>query len=176
LDVHSWHEDAFEDAARGKTDVVLWANRAPPPMQSEEILSTELVCIFSNRHPLAGKRLTLERYLACRHVDIAVLRNKPSFVDNQVTTAGLRRNIVLRVPYFGSAFVAIENSDLVATLPRIAVDQYVDRSKVVVCASPFKFEPVRVLMSWHPTKTSAPASRWFRDLLRRVAKDVAGCE
>ena len=64
LEVVSWHEEAFEDAARGKTDVVLWANRAPPPLQSEQIVGTELVCIFSNRHPLAGKRMTLERYLS----------------------------------------------------------------------------------------------------------------
>lgn len=173
LEVLTWHEDAFEEVTRGKVDVVLWANRAPPPLQSEEVIGTEMVCIVSARHPHARKRLTLEDYLALSHVDVAGLRNKPTIVDAQLHAAGHRRRVALRVPYFGSAIIAVQSTNLVGTMPRIAVDEYAEPGSVKVMPPPFKLAPISVLMSWHPSKTSEPASRWFRELVRRTARAAA---
>jgi DNA-binding transcriptional LysR family regulator len=173
LEILTWHESAFEDVARGSIDVVIWANRAPPPLQSEQILGTRMVCVLAPGHALGKKRLTLERYLVHPQVDVTVLKNKPTIVDVQLNTAGHRRNIALRVPYFGAAIVAVERTDLIATLPEIAVRQYTGERNVRILPPPFDFKPIQVLMSWHPSKTSEPALRWFRELLRTTATQIA---
>lgn len=173
LDILQWHEGAFEEVARGAIDLVLWANRAPPQLQSEQVLGTEMVCVHSMDHPLGRKRLTLERYLSYPHVDVTALKNKPAIVDVHLNAAGHRRRVAVRVPYFGSAIAAVQGTTLIATLPRIAVEQYAAGAPVRVVQPPFAFAPIRVLMSWHPSKTSEPALRWFRELVRKTAAGLA---
>ena len=63
--------------------------------------------------------------------------------------------------------------DLMATLPEIAVRQYAVDGDVRILPPPFKFEPIQILMSWHSSKSSEPALRWSRKLVRTTAKRVA---
>jgi DNA-binding transcriptional LysR family regulator len=169
LEVIAWHEGAFEDAGRGKIDVVLWANKAPAPLRSEEVLGSEMVCVMSADHPLRGRHLTLADYLDCPHVMVTVLQSQRTMVDQQLNAAGHRRKIGLRVPFFESAVAAVQETTLIATLPRIAVEQHEINVRVTIAAPPFKFDPIRILMSWHPNADGEPALQWFRGLVRDAA-------
>jgi DNA-binding transcriptional LysR family regulator len=173
LEILTWHESAFEDVARGRIEVVIWANRAPPPLLSKQVLGTEMVCVLAADHPLGRKRLTLERYLSYPHVEVTAPHSERTLVENQLSAAGHRRNISLRVPYFGPAVLAIQNTNLIATLPKLAVEQYAAGARVRVEPPPFKFTPIRILMSWHPSKAGEPAARWFRELVLRTAGRIA---
>src|SRR5262249_39711713 len=91
LEILAWHEGAFEDTARGTIDAVLWPNKAPPPLRSEEVLLTDMVCAMSADHPLARGRMTMERYLSHPHVMVTVLTTGRTMVDDQLMAAGHRR-------------------------------------------------------------------------------------
>jgi DNA-binding transcriptional LysR family regulator len=169
LEVVAWHEGAFDDAGRDKIDVVLWANKAPPQLRSEEVLGSEMVCVMSAEHSLRGQRLTLTDYLAYSHVMVTVLQNQRTMVDQQLNAAGHYRQIGLRVPFFESAVAAVQNTMLIATLPRVAVEQHATKARIRIVAPPFKFDPIRILMSWHPSTDGEPALQWFRDLVRDAA-------
>jgi DNA-binding transcriptional LysR family regulator len=168
LDVISWHENAFEEVGRGRIDVVLRPNRISPLLHSQEVLRSDMVCVMSAEHPLSRRRLTMKGYLSYPHIMVTVMSSERTLVDEQLTAAGHRRRIGLRVPYFGSAVLAVEHTTLIATVPRTAAQQYERELKVCIASPPFKFEPIRILMSWHPSTHAEPGLKWFRDLVRDV--------
>ena len=168
LEVVPWHENAFDDVVRGKIDAVLRPNRVSPLLHSEEVLRSDMVCVMSTQHPLAKRRMTMKDYLSFPHIMVTVMTNERTMVDEQLTAAGHRRRIGLRVPYFGSAVLAVRNTSLIATVPRAAAQQYAREVGVSLKAPPFKFDPIRILMSWHPNTEVDPAMKWFRELVRQT--------
>jgi DNA-binding transcriptional LysR family regulator len=169
FEIVSWHENAFEDTAHGKIDAVLWSNRAPPPLRSEEVLVNDMVCVMSAGHPLARRRMTMESYLSYPHVVIVtVVATGRNMVDDQLAAAGHRRRVGMRVPYFGSAVLAVEKTTMIATIPRIATVPYARQAQVRITEPPFKCEPARILMSWHPSTDGEPSLRWFRGLVGEI--------
>ena len=172
LEIVPWHETAVEDVIRGKIDAVLRPNRVSPALQSEEVLRSEMVCVLSTSHPLARKRMTMKDYLSYPHIMVTVMRTERTMVDEQLTAAGHRRTIGLRVPYFGSAVLAVENTKLIATVPRAAAQQYAREGRFRIVAPPFEFALIRVLMSWHPSMEGDPAQQWFRALVRTTGSDL----
>jgi DNA-binding transcriptional LysR family regulator len=173
LDVIAWHESAFDEVTRGRIDAVLRPNRLSPLLHSEEVLRSEMVCVMAADHPLTRQRMTMKSYLSYPHIMVTVMSNERTMVDEQLTAAGHRRRIGLRVPYFGSAVLAVENTQLIATVPRAAAQQYMREVKVHLMPPPFKFEPIRILMSWHPSTHQEPALKWFRALVKEVGIALA---
>lgn len=172
LEIITWHENAVDDTGRGKIDVLFWANKAPDPLQSEHLLSSEIVCVVCADHPLGNRRLTLASYLSYPHVLINVTNAAPTIVDRALNAAGHIRRVGLRVPYFSLAVQAVQKTSLIATMPKIAAVGYAREARVRVLASPFKFDPVRILMAWHPSTDGEPALQWFRSQVRETAADV----
>ncbi len=172
LDIIPWHETAFDDVGRGRIDAVLRPNRLSPILHAEEVLRSDMVCVMAADHPLTRQRMTMKNYLSYPHIMVTVMSGERTIVDEQLTAAGHRRRIGLRVPYFGSAVLAVENTQLIATVPRAAAQQYMREVKVSLMAPPFKFEPIRILMSWHPSTHQEPGLTWFRALVRDVGADL----
>jgi DNA-binding transcriptional LysR family regulator len=173
LEIVTWHEHAFEDVSRGRIDVLLWAHHRQAPLHSEQVMETDEVCVLSADHPVPKGRLTLARYLAYPHVRVAVLQGQMTMVDDQLRAAGHRRRIGLQVPYFDTAILAVQDTTMIATVPRLAAEQYARRARVRIETPPFKFVPIRIMMRWHPSTDSDAALQWFRGLVRDVANQVA---
>jgi DNA-binding transcriptional LysR family regulator len=173
LEIVPWHESAFDDVVRGKIDAVLRPNRVSPLLHSEEVLRSDMVCVMSARHPLAKRRMTMRDYLSFPHIMVTVMTSERTMVDEQLTAAGHRRRIGLRVPYFGSAVLAVRNTSLIATVPRAAAQQYAREVGVSLKSPPFKFDPIRILMSWHSNTQGDPAMQWFRDLVRQTGAQLS---
>ena len=173
LEVVSWHEHAFDDVNRGRIDVLLWAHHRPAALNTEQILETEEVCVLSADHPVPKGRLTLAEYLAYPHVRVAVLQGQMTMVDDQLTAAGHKRRVGIQVPYFDTAVLAVQDTTMIATVPRLAAEQYAHRARVRIEPPPFKFMPIRILMRWHPSTDGDAALQWFRDLVRGVARELA---
>jgi DNA-binding transcriptional LysR family regulator len=173
LEVVSWHEHAFDDVNRGRIDVLLWAHHRPAALNTEQILETEEVCVLSANHPIPKGRLTLAQYLAYPHVRVAVLQGQMTMVEDQLTAAGHKRRVGIQVPYFDTAVMAVQDTTMIATVPRLAAEQYAHGARVRIEPPPFKFMPIRILMRWHPSTDGDAALKWFRDLVRGVAHELA---
>jgi DNA-binding transcriptional LysR family regulator len=173
LEIVPWHEHAFDDVNRGRIDVLLWAHHRPASLHSEQILETDEVCVLSANHPVPRGRLTLAKYLAYPHVRVSVLQGQLTMVDDQLTKAGHKRRVGLQVPYFDTAVLAVQDTTMIATVPRLAAEQYALRARVRLEPPPFKFMPIRIMMRWHPSTDGDAAQTWFRDLARGVADEIA---
>jgi DNA-binding transcriptional LysR family regulator len=117
--------------------------------------------------------MTMKSYLSWPHIMVSVMSGERTMVDEQLVAAGHHRQIGLRVPYFGSAVLAVENTRLIATVPRAAARQYEREVKVALAVPPFKFDPIRILMSWHPSTHNEPGLKWFRAVVKDVGAQLA---
>src|ERR1700739_2441701 len=76
-------------------------NRGYVPVESagEVIFADHYVCLASSRHPRLSSKITMQQYLAERHV---LVRSKSAhnFVEKGLQDFGSPRKIALRLPHF----------------------------------------------------------------------------
>ena len=169
VEIIAAHDGAFADIMHGKLDVLIWSNDVPAPFISVPFLDDELVCVMSPDHP-ATAHLTLERYLAHRHVLVTVAGSGTrGLIDRQLAAMGHQRKIGLRVPYFSAAVLAVEGTGLIATVPRQAAQAYLGNANIAIVKPPLRLEPLRYLLAWHPRVDADPAQQWFRSMLAGIA-------
>ncbi|HUQ09237.1 MAG TPA: LysR family transcriptional regulator [Steroidobacteraceae bacterium] len=173
LGVVNWvgrFEDALTELDGRKIDVALLPlPEVPARFVSRTLFEEDFVLVARPGHPLA-KKCTLEGYAASSHMLVSVSGDPEGMVDKLLAKKKLKRHVALTVPNFLLALALIEESDLVAALPRHFVAKHAPRYKVV------SFEPPMPLMS-SPIVAIAPqvATRdggllWLLDSLEAAGK------
>jgi DNA-binding transcriptional LysR family regulator len=175
LGVINWvgrFEEALVELDAKKMDVALLPLAAVPArFVARTLFDEDFVLVTRPGHPLA-KKCTLESYAAADHLLVSVSGDPEGMVDKLLAKKKLRRHVALTVPNFMLALALIEESDLVAALPRHFVARHSARYKVV------SFEPPMPLMS-SPIVAIAPqvATRdggllWLLDSLEAAGKSA----
>ena len=114
-------------------------------------------------HPLARGRVTLERFAAARHVEVAAPPGEQLAVDAALAAHGLQRHIALVVP---SAFAA-----LLACAPERTARAMGSALGLRVFTLPLDLPAVPLRLAWHPRQDADPAHRWLRKTLLAVMKE-----
>jgi len=74
-------------------------------------------CVIARTgHPRLKQRLTLSCYLQLDHVLISVEGKEDGLVDRVLVRTSETRRVALRLPHFGSAALAVQNSDMICTI------------------------------------------------------------
>jgi DNA-binding transcriptional LysR family regulator len=155
----------FERAlAQGDLDVVIGNWPQPPePLHLSILLEDELVCLMSKRHPLAGKPLTVDAYLAARHVvPLSYSVTQRGVVDTRLANLRVERDARVVVQSFNLAPYMLVDTDLVFTTSRHFAQFYVDQLPLVIAASPIDFPRMRFYQLWHERTHHSLAHRWLR--------------
>lgn len=159
--------------AHGELDLVI-GNWTQPPQELHlaRLLSDEVVCLVSARHPAVrlGRGWTAERYLACDHLaPMPYHSGTRGFVDDHLASHGLSRRVAVRLPHFALGPALVARSSLVLTTGRLFCERFIDREDVRILRCPLPMPPVTYYQLWHDLGHAHPAVRW----LRETAKDVA---
>src|SRR5258708_34874516 len=86
------------------------------------------------------------------------------------SVAGLARTIAGWVPHFSAIAPVLANSDLLATLPVIAMVETMHAYDLESREVPFPIAPLPHVMVWSTTRSRDPAMNWLRDRLRPIVK------
>ena len=162
--------------AAGDVDLVI-GNWLEPPgeLHLGRLISDEVVCLVSERHPAVARSWTTERYLDCEHV--APMPMHPGalgVIDDHLAASGARRNIVVRASHFSLIPLMVAESLLVLTTGRLFCSRYVETMPVKIVRCPVAFPPLNYYQLWHDLTHAAPSMRWFREQVREVARQVSG--
>lgn len=172
LEVSAWRTQAYEDAAAGRIDVALSAEEAPPTLESEVIFNLDFVCVVGSALQIRMRRLTLKQYLELPHALVETLAGLQTLVDRPLAQLGLKRNVVLSLPFFVPAVYAIAQSDLVLTVPRRLAKITARSFNVRVVEPPREIKAYPYFMAWHPRLSAEPAHEWFRKQIRVAAETL----
>ncbi|MDC0720431.1 LysR family transcriptional regulator [Nannocystis bainbridge] len=155
--------DAVEDVVqRGEADLALGASFSERGgLMLRPLLRDPFVVAIAAEH--APGRLTLERYLAARHVLVAPRALPGGVVDNHLASLGRARRVVLRTPCFQTALAIAARTDLLVTAPRSLVTEYVRHAPLVTFAPPLELPEVRFGLLYAASRQDDVAHKWLRE-------------
>ncbi|HEX4451216.1 MAG TPA: LysR family transcriptional regulator [Kofleriaceae bacterium] len=158
--------DDIGDALAGRIDLMLGVRETvPADAQLIKLYDETFVCAVRRDHPRVGKRLSIERFVAERHLLIAPGGNPGSRVDTSLAARGLSRQVVVRVHTFLSAPAIVASSDLILTAPRRVLEPLAKPFSLRLLPPPVDVAGFSLFAAWHPRVHADPAHAWFRAAL-----------
>ncbi|SFR75494.1 DNA-binding transcriptional regulator, LysR family [Marinobacter daqiaonensis] len=137
----------------------------------ERLRKDRLVVMARKDHPLAGRDLTMDDYLAARHILVSSRTEGPGIEDFELSRLGLQRRIRLRCQHFYAACQVVEMSDLLLTMPEGYARQIVEHSDTCILNPPEGLPEVDVHLYWHRAYAKEPALLWLKEQFHRVAAE-----
>lgn len=144
----------------------------PPELRVQKLFDDAFACAVRVSHPKVDGKLTLETYLALRHVVIAPRGQPGSVVDEALAERGYARRAVRWVPYSASALEFVAQSDCIATLSERLATRLAARYGIRVLAPPFPLPTCAGSQVWHSRLDADPAHGWLRRLIAKVAQEI----
>lgn len=141
----------------------------PAELRTQKLFDDRYACIAREAHPRIRGALSLEQYLAARHVVVAPRDTPGSVVDRALARHKRTRRAVRWVPYSASALELVATSDCVATLSERLARHHAARYHLQVLAPPIALPPCTASQAWHPRLERDPAHAWLRRLIARLA-------
>jgi DNA-binding transcriptional LysR family regulator len=138
----------------------------PGDFRTQVLFEDRFACVVRAGHPLLGRRLTLESYLACKHVLIAPRGRPGGVVDEALAERGLTRHVSRYLPYYLAALELIAQADCVLTMSERLARRHARRFGLRVLRPPLPLPRYKITQVWHPRLDDDPAHAWFR---RQVA-------
>ncbi|WP_043286266.1 LysR family transcriptional regulator [Paraburkholderia oxyphila] len=132
------------------------------------LLEDPLVLVASRNHPILSNPITIDSYVAWPHVLVSPTGEARGPVDSLLAKEGLKRRIATTVTTFLALPLALEQSDLIASIPRQVAYQLSDRYDLAIGRLPFE-HLVESGMAWHERSTEDTAHLWLRQTIQSIA-------
>lgn len=130
------------------------------------------VCLQAHDHPRLDEQMTREAYEREGHVDVAPQMSSQLVVQEAVQRAGLRREVVVRLPNYLGLSAIVAQTDLIATVPQRLAEQWARLEALRVSAPPFACPTYEVSQYWHERFHRDPAHRWLRQTIAELFKET----
>ena len=158
----------------GTADLVLsrfqWV---PPNLLLYRLFQTDYVCVCRRDHPGVGDTLTLEAFVAARHVHYYPRGMHSTVVDEALEGMGLKRTIQARLYSLSLVPFLVAGSDLLAILPEATARHVAPPLGLRILPLPIKTPALRVAIAWHPRTADDPPNVWLRERVKALLS-VAG--
>jgi DNA-binding transcriptional LysR family regulator len=166
-------EGAFGDLAEGRYDLLV----APPltgergPVQ-HELLGVSAWRVFGRPDHPAFVSWSAEAWVRWPHLQIRTIGANPGPVDRACATAGLRRVIGAVVPHFATAPAILSRTDLLLTVPRVALHGLAAPFGLAERPVPLELAPMPLALHWSAVLGGEPAVAWFRGRVEQVLRTI----
>jgi DNA-binding transcriptional LysR family regulator len=166
---------ASNGLATGDVDVAFVPEQAVLPGQpSTPLFEQGAVLLVRRGHPQVRTRITRELFNALRHVNVEVALGRTGeghrVAEAQWQAQGLRRQVVLTVPYFMTAALAAATTDLVVGLPERLARLCCELLPLRAVTATFPLPRVRMAMVWHQRTDADPGARYFREMVAEAVR------
>jgi len=162
--------DMETQLAAGKLDFAVDVLLPVSNQTSHELLRRDrLVVLARQDHPLTRDGLTMENYIAARHVLVSSRTEGPGIEDFELSRLGVQRQIRLRCQHYYAACRVVENTDLLLTMPETYARIIAERADIRILTPPAELPDLDVHLYWHKAYEREPALIWFREQLNQIA-------
>lgn len=166
--------DDAEGLRDGAADLAVGIYGAlPQEMRSRQLLTDRFVCVVRAGHPEVGRTMSLAKFLALPHVQVAPRGTPGGYIDDVLRTKGLSRSVVRAIPYFLGALQLTAETDYVLTVSERLSRRVAPSLGLRLLEVPFDLRPYALSLVWHPRVDADDGHRFFRDVFVRAADLVA---
>ncbi len=161
--------DTGRQLERGDADLVIGLMpQLEAGFYQQLLFNQKFVCIAGKSHPRVRDRLDLAGFESEDHAVITSSGSAPSIIDSEIARQGINRRVAVQIPnFFGAAFV-VENTDLLATVPKRLGDMLAERGSFRVFPVPFPLPEYSVKQYWHERYHHDEGNRWLRRLITEL--------
>ncbi len=158
--------DYFDSVRTGSIDLLLGPQYVLETKGLVEmaLYDETVVCIARKNHPRIKGRLSTEDYRDLAHASFRA--NQRTDKTFQTLHLGAAPNDIVRLPYYTLMPVIVEESDVVAMIPKRAAEYYAKRHNIQILNPPFKVPNVTIAAYWSRIHDRDPAHVWFREKVR----------
>lgn len=164
--VHSDRKISVDALAAGRIDFALGYHEETaadaPGIEDFDWFSDDYVVIASAAHPEIRRRLTLDQYLAARHVVVTPWNESRGVVDYVLDRLGVARHVAVQLPTVLAAPFVIAESALLMTVPNRAAQALRHAAPIRIFPAPFEIPRYTVKIYSHAKHARTDAHRWIR--------------
>lgn len=176
IKAYTAREDALTLLDAGEADAAISVPASKTPrIPTMPLFEENFVCIARRNHPLTKKKMTLDAFLAYRHLLVSPEGDGVGLVDTQLAKLGRKRDVAIMLPQFYAAPSIIANSDLLATMMTGVIKTSGLRDDLALLSLPreIALTPVPFVLHWHRRNDAHPAQRWLREQIALVCRAKA---
>ena len=140
------------------------AGQISPEVKAQALFVDRYVGVVRTDHPLTRLAVSTADYVEWNHVLTWRAGLDLGNIDEALSKAGLKRNVMATVDGFAAALALARVSDLVATVPEKHTASL--RGGMHSFALPVPTPDFTVSLLWHPRLDGDPAHRWMRNCIR----------
>jgi DNA-binding transcriptional LysR family regulator len=149
-------------------------SKVPSGCSSAALFEDSFVCLLQKQRKPPPKRLSLDAYLAARHVRVSVLGSTVDAIDSALARRRLARKVALTVPHFAVVPMMVERTGYVATLSRRLAEMQARTFDVTWCEPPLSLGKRSTRMIWHQRTDADPGARFLRELVHDAVSAEPG--
>ena len=128
-------------------------------LNKKQLWSADHVCAMRTGHPVARRKMHIERFLALDHISVSNRPKGATGLEMTLSRQGKRIVPKVRVQFYLSALEIMRNTDLVLVCPRSLVQS----SDFVIKELPFDQPDISSWLYWHRNSDADPANKWLRE-------------
>ncbi len=167
-------DDIDEEALRsGRIDLFISASRnLGPEMRVQSLFTTTFVGVARAHHPIFDDEITPERLTRWEYINVSRRGKAIGPIDAALEEQGLRRHVALVVPTPYTALFALQDSDLLLSLPKhLASSALAAGLRIRLFELPTPLETIPLTQAWHPRLDSDPAHQWLRHTIHGLCTE-----
>ncbi|CAG9235061.1 HTH-type transcriptional activator NahR [Burkholderia gladioli] len=139
----------------------------------QRLFTHRFICLMRRSHPLAGKPLTLEQFLACGHAVVRAEGRSQEILEQYLAKARLQRRAVLETPHFMSLPFILGRTDLIATVPHAIGYAYAaEHASITLVEPPLPLPRFDLRQHWHRKYHNDPRTAWLRGMVADLFNDA----
>lgn len=153
--------DTFEraqiDAIVGPKDILT------PNHPKLELFQEHFVCAIWNEHPTIGDELSVDEFLAARHIANSFPGQKFTAIDEAfLSRSHIERDIALKVSSFADMIALLPGTPFIATVQSRLARKMARYTPIRILPAPLDFPRLQVFLQWHSHLNDDEGARWFR--------------
>jgi DNA-binding transcriptional LysR family regulator len=173
LEIVRWESQWREHLESGAVDLTIGIPTGEEPnIYARPLIENHWVCVLRNGHPALRAPWDLEHFAALDHLVVTLGNGNVGAVDMALDKLGVRRRIVLRLPYPALSPLIIVETDLIFTTTSWLAHKLGRHVGLTIRPPPIPIPSVRVPMVWHERSHRDPKQQWLRELLARIAEEI----
>ncbi|HEY4973243.1 MAG TPA: LysR family transcriptional regulator [Steroidobacteraceae bacterium] len=172
----SLDELPVDEMARGTVDAVITVRleqSEPKGLESVPLCTDRYVGLIRQRHPFAGKSVSLKQYAAFTHVlPYAVVAGR-SRIEDWLLRQEIVPRVVQRCQSYISALGVLQSTDHMMVVP-LRVGEFVAPGfDLRIVTLPSDFAPFELSYLTHPNAQADPAKQWLKSAILEIAGDLS---
>lgn len=139
-----------------------------PGLHHQPLYEAEGILLVRARNPVVGRRMTRALFQEMGHIDVRVVGEQSighRTGKERLATLGLTRRVVMIVPHFWAAALAVSQTDYVTAVPRRFATAVAKLLPVRPLDFPFPAPKLALSLIWHDRTHLHPASSFFRQIV-----------